>query len=99
MNIVRSKKAPNYEAQELIRRNSSLQNILKDTNVGSHKSSDNRGFMYLSRFNKDEDDVPKVKEKSLKDEKTEGEVNFVNESSKTLESTVSSTINHDKKRR
>jgi hypothetical protein len=53
--------------------------------------------MYLSRFNKDEEDLPKVKEKSQKAADVEG-VSFV-ETNKTLDSNVSSTTNHDKKRR
>jgi uncharacterized membrane protein YgcG len=71
MQLNKGRKPPNPEAQEALQRISAIRGLFKDSKSVPNKSFESAGFMYLSRFNKDDEDVPKVREKAAKSIDTE----------------------------
>ena len=97
MQLGKGRKPPNPDAEEALKRITAIKGLFKDSKSVPNKSFETAGFMYLSRFNKDEDNVTKTREKVTKS--VESEELSVAGDSKSIESAHTFTQNSSEKNR
>ena len=96
------KKSPNTEAINRLKSIPILKTILpkhldEDGEIEPKKlTNDNLGFLFLSRYNKDEEEFPKVRERVSKVTESEGVITV---ETKSNESTHTTVVNSEKNRR
>lgn len=97
MQLGKGRKPPNPEAQEALKRITAIKGMFKDSKSVPNKSFESAGFMYLSRFNKDEATVTKVREKTTKS--IDAEEQSIAGDSKSVDSSHTFTQNSSEKLR
>jgi hypothetical protein len=71
MQVGKGRKSHNPDAENALSRIAAIRGMFKDSKSVPNKSFESAGFMYLSRFNKDEENMTKVREKVAKSVESE----------------------------
>src|SRR5690242_13473749 len=97
MQLGKGRKGTNHDAEDALKRITAIKGLFKDSKSVPNKSFESAGFMYLSRFNKDEASNTKVREKVAKS--VESEEQSVVGDSNSIDSQHSQTQNSSEKNR